>query len=119
MKAEKNIAIVIVTVGGSSFRVRATQCVGAGGGDRATVQSSGVEQNKQLFKRLKELGSGLTELTLVMSTGQLPSTAQATTKMILEPPFSAVFKLEQASAPPPYGAAAKAAKAAEEKSSAV
>ena len=114
----QNIAIVLVTVGGSSFRVRAIKCVGAGGGDRAMVQSSGVEQNAQLFKRLQELGSGLTGLTLVMSTGQLPSTAQATTKMILKPPFSAVFKLEQASAPPPHGAAAQAAKAAA-KSSAV
>jgi hypothetical protein len=97
--------------------VRAIKCVGAGGGDRAAVESnSGVEQNKQLFERLQELGSELTKLTIVMSTGQLPSTAQATTKMILKPPFSAVFKLEQASAPPPHGAAAQAAKAAEEKS---
>ena len=99
--------------------MRAIKCVGAGGGDRAAVESSGVEQNKQLFERLQELGSDLTKLKLVMSTGQLPSTAQATTKMILKPPFSAVFKLEQASAPPPHGAAAQAAKAAEAKSSAV
>ena len=115
----QNIAIVLVTLGGSTFRVRATKVIGAGDGDRAKVASSGVEQNKQLFERLKELGSGLTELTLVMSTGQLPSTAQATTKMILKPPFSAVFELEQASAPPPHGAAAQAAKAAAVKSSAV
>ena len=114
----EDVVVVTISLGdGSSFDVRGSEATGANdAADRLQVQNkASIAQNAAFFARVNALGATLTppfslsKLVLVMSTGQLPPTAQMNTRRLLSPPFSAVFDIKAAAAPPPKGTAAKEA----------